>query len=427
MKCDVAVGMSQDQLNAAAAAVHEALYPRVFTGTHEAEYSGTTFTVHIDVQQPPQFDLSSSQPVEDVQRALSERMADTAAGGGLAAVDRAEIAAVVADACPSFAMQLPAVALSLSNGTTTKLQLALTAQCYIESGPTTISFVPFAVSAAPQPDPVTDYLVQHVVLPAVKQMLTQLLSGVQIPPIEVAGVPLSAPSVGLVAGRVVVATNVMDAGTPPPPQDGFPVPATPFFALLGPGLVQRLSEIAASSASNRFSDSDRGGDFAAGYEWSYGLSLTKPRAAIRGSGAELAFSLSGRVKAGVHVTILNVDVGFDAHAVPDPTTDARFSIEGDQLVLTAQSVHPFTIFVTPNTVPTWVFGWLITAIVNGVTATLSPLVTTFLKDIRLSSYRVPTYSISVEGTTLSLKPEGLRVDAVDGAIALMGSAKIIHG
>lgn len=428
MNSDIAVGMSGNQLNQTAAAVYKALYPNVFTGSHQADYQGLTFTVGIDVQQPPSFDLSVKQPAHEIARALSERAGERAeANDEPAEGSRDEIIAAVAASYPSFAMQLPAVALTLTNGTTTKLTLALTAQCYLENGPATISFVPYSVTAPDQTDPVTNYLVKHVVLPAIKDMLTQLLSGVTIPPIQVSGVPLTAPSVGIVNGYVIAAANMSGSSTPQPPDGSVPWPSTPFFALLGPGIIQKLGVIAASSSTNKFSDSGSGGNWWGGYEWDYGLSLTSPQASIQGGGVKFTFTLKGTVSAGVHVTGVSIDLGFDAHAAPDPSANAGFSVQGDQLVLTASSIDPFTIYVLPNSVPTWVLGWLITAIINGVTLTLTPLVTAFLKDIKLASYDVPTYSIAIDNTKLTLKPTNLSVGNFAGTIALTGGATITPG
>jgi len=428
MGFDVAVGMSGGQLNDASAAVYQALYPKVFTGKYQAEYSGMNFTIDVDVQAAPRFELSVPQPVADVARALSERFAaEPAAPAEPAEGDRDEIIAAVAQAFPSFAMTLPQVALTISNGLTSKLTLDLTAQCYVENGPTTISFVPYSVTAPDQPNPVTDYLVKHVVLPAVQAMLTKLFAGVTIPPIQVQGIPLSSPSVGIARDHVIAAVNLAAYGTPPPPDPAFPWPDSRFFALLGPNVIQQLAVIAAASSTNRFSDGGSGGDWWAGYRWNYGLSLTNPRASIQGGGVRFDFTLRGTVSAGVHVTVLSIDLGFDAFAEPDPSANASFSVSGSQLILTAQSVAPFTIFVIPNSVPTWVLGWLITAIINGVTVTLTPLISTFLKNIRLASYDVPTYTVDVEGTRLKLTPVNLAVGSVAGTIALTGSATIGPG
>jgi hypothetical protein len=425
MSFDIAVGMSGGQLNAAAAAVYADVYPAVFTGSYPAQYMGTTFTVGIDVRAAPQFNLGASQPVEAVASALAARLADDPRAA--APPSAQEIIAAVAATYPTFEIILPTVGLTLSNGTPVKLTLALTAQCYLENGPSTISFVPYAVSAAQQQDPVTNYLVQHVVLPNVLTMLTQLLSGVTIPPIQVSGIQLSQPSVGIAGDYVIAAANLASSGTPPPPDGSFPWPGTPFFALLGPGLVQQLGVIAAASASNKFSDSGSGGDFWGGYEWGYGLSLTSPSATIQGDGIRFAFTLRGTVSAGFHVIGVPIDLGFDAYATPDPAASAAFSVEGDQLVLTAQSVAPFSIFVIPNSVPTWVLGWLVTAVVNAVTVTLTPLVTAFLRNIRLDSYAIPTYTVSVAGKSLRLVPTNLSVGNVAGTIGLTGSATITPG
>jgi hypothetical protein len=433
MSFDIAVGMSGAQLNAAAAALYADVYPALFTGTYEAQYHYTDFCVAVDVQAAPQFNLSAAQPVEAVASALAARLASEPHGAdgvpeGLAGETSAQqIIATVAATYPTFEIILPAVALTLSNGTSVKLTLALTAQCYLDNGPDTISFVPYAVTAAQQQDPVTDYLVQHVVLPNVLTMLTRLMSGVTIPPIQVTGIPLSQPSVGIAGDYVIAAANKVASGTPPPPDESFPWPDTPFFALLGPNLVRQLGVIAAAAATNRFSDSGSGGDFWGGYEWGYGLSLTSPSATIAGDGIRFAFALRGTVSAGFHVTWISIDLGFDAYAQPDPSANAVFSVQDDQLVLTAQSVDPFTIFVVPNSVPTWVLGWLVAAVINGVTVTLTPLVTAFLRDIRLDSYEIPVYSISVAGKSLRLVPTDLSVRNVAGTIGLTGTATITPG
>lgn len=432
MSFDIAVGMSGDQLNVTSAAVYQAVYPALFTGTYQAEYGGLKFTVGVDVQAAPHFDLGASQPAHAVARALTERIeampeAKTGPEGGEAGEGRAsreEIIAAIAETYPSFEILLPTVALTFSNGVTSHLTLSLTAYCYLENGPTTISFVPYQVTAPQQQDPVNNYLVQHVVVPNIKAMLTQVLSGVTIPPIVVADIPLTSPSVGIAGNYVIAAANMASSGTPPPPDGSFPWPQTPFFALLGPNLIQQLSVIAASSATNRFSDSGSGGDFWGGYHWDYGLSLTSPSATIQGNGVTFAFTLRGTVSAGVHVTVLSIDLGFDAFAAPNPSADAAFFVDGDQLVLVARSVAPFTIFVIPNSVPTWVLGWLITAIINGVTLTLTPLITRFLRDIRLDSYAVPTYSVSLAGKHLTLTPTNLTVSNAGGMIALIGDATV---
>jgi hypothetical protein len=393
MSFDVAVGMSGAELNTAAAAVYHALYPKVFTGSQKFDYQNIRYTVGIDVKAPPQLDLST-------------------------ATDQA------------FTLSLPTAALSMSNGASTTLELELDARCQVVSEAGKLSFVPRDVTATlkqPNPSPVTKYFVDNYVVPAVKDMLTKLFSGITIPPIQVENIPLSAPSVGVVNGYVIATVNLAASGPPPPPDRSFPWPNAPFFALLGPNLIQQLAVIAASSATNRFSDSGSGGDHWAGYNWSYSLSLTNPHASIQGAGVRLSFTLQGGVSAGVEVVYIPISLGFDAHAAPDPGASAVLSIQGNQLVLVVTSVAAFTIYVIPGTVPTWIVGWTITAIINAVTLSLTPVITTFLRNIRLDSYQIPTYSVSVEGTTLTLTPANLTTTTAGGLIALTGNAVITSG
>src|SRR5262249_22130187 len=161
--------------------VYQALYPNVFTGTQQATYNGISFTVGFDVQAPPQFNLSPGATGTALTEALSAAFAERVSAP--AAIENADVISAVADALPTFTVTLPTVLLKLTNGVTTNLTLALTVQCAIQNNGNTISFVPLSVSAPQQSDPVTNYLVQNVVLPAIKNMMAQLLSGITIPPI----------------------------------------------------------------------------------------------------------------------------------------------------------------------------------------------------------------------------------------------------
>ncbi|HET7505706.1 MAG TPA: hypothetical protein VFK02_32020 [Kofleriaceae bacterium] len=429
MTFDVAVGVTGAQLNVASQALYQALYPRVFTGSQQVTYQGLSFTVEFDVQAAPQFDLSGAATTKpaDTAALLGAELAAQRPSVGEPPEDVHALLAAVAPALPTFSVQLPGVAMKLSSGTTTSLTLPLTVQCGIANSGSTISFLPYAVTAPQQSDPVTNYLVQSIVLPAVKGMMQQLLAGITIPPISVPGVALSAPSLGIVQGAVIAAVNLASSGTPPPPDGSITWPTTPFFTLLGPRVIQQLVVNAMASTTNRFSDSGSGGDFWGGYRWSYGLSLTSPQTSIQGTSIAMSFTLQGGVSAGVHVTWLSVDLGFDAYARPNPSLVAGASIRGGQLVLTTQSVAPFTIFVVPNSVPSWVLGWIIAAIINAVVTSLTPLVTVFLKDIDIESFSIPTYSVAVGDTRLTLTPSDLSIQNVAEMLALTGTATISQG
>jgi hypothetical protein len=391
MAFDLAVGMSGDQMNAAAATVYQTLRGKnqVFTGSLPGNYQGEPYTIDYDVQAPPAFDLGTATP-------------------------------------QAFALTLPKVALTLTHKETkAQLTLAFTVACQVLNQAGKVSFVPQSVSTPEQPDPVNDWLVQHVVVPAIKTMMTTLLAGVQIPSIQVAGINLTPASVGIVRGYVIAAVNVAKdgAGPPPPPDSSFAWPATPFFALLGNGLVQQLAAIAASSSANQFSGHPSSGDHWAGHELDYSFTLANPRAQIQGTGLKFQFGMSGSIDAIIWFIQIRTDYAFNGTASPDPGVSTDITVENNQLVVKAKTVDDFTMQVTPANAGAWllvIFMPLISIMVLAIPA----MVKSFMQGLQLGSYQIPTYSLVVGSTTLTLTPTDLSVSNVGGMIALTGSAQV---
>lgn len=422
MGFDVAVGMSGDQLTAASQAVYTKLYPNVFTGTQTQSYQGISYTVKWDVQQAPVFILSIPGDREALIDALRVPPEGTPPN---AAPELAEAARGLAAQTPSFTLSLPAVAITLSNGVTTTLTLPFVASCSINVSGNAISFTPYAVATQQQSDPVQNYLVQNIVVPAVSSLLTSVLSGITIPPIEIAGTPLSTPAVAVAGNAFVAVANLAQSGTPPPPDSSFPWPSAPFFALLGPNVVQALTANLMQSATNRFSDGGSGGDWWAGYYWKYGLSLVNPATAIQGTSIVMSFSLGGGIGAGVNVLGADIGLGFNASAAPNPSLTAGTAIQNDSLVISTQSVNAFAIIVTPSGgIPGWVLGWLVAAIITGVVSSVTPLITRFLGGINLTSYALPSYGISVAGVSLSFTPSNPQLGNVAGYLAITGTISV---
>lgn len=421
MNFDVALGVNQAELNTASQSFYTALYPTLFSGTTQATYGGESFTVSYDVKAAPVFDLSA--PADGT--ALAEHLRRSMVGkpGDPGEIESA--LSSLADAVPSFSIAFPTTELTLTGSSTTSLDLALTASCAIRLSGSTLTFSPVQVTAPTQSDPVTDWLVQNVVVPQILTLLQTLMSGITIPPIAVSGIALSIPSFGIVDRAVIACANV-GGGTPPPPDGTTAWPESPFFAMLGPNVIQALVAQEMASASNRFSNSGSGGDSWAGYDWSYGLQLANPQIGIQDDGSiTMTFGLSGGVSGSVEVIYVSLGLDFDANATPDPGVTAGLQVNGSQIDIVTEQVSPFVIIVTPGgSVPDWVLGWLVSAIVTGVTASVTPLITQFLGGIRIDSLQVPTYSISVEGTQLTLVPTGLQVGGSAGYLTLAGNLAV---
>ena len=422
MSFDLAIGVNGAELNTASPAIYTKLYPKVFTGSQKSSYLGIDYTVGWDVKVAPTFDLSAPSSDEFLINQLRDRALTDALDTKL---QEAPNLSAVASAIPTFTVHFSEVDISIQGGVTVNLKLDFTANCSVQITGNILSFDVNSVTVAQQSDPVQNYLVQHIVAPQIQSILQDLFKGITIPPISVEGIDLSVPSVGIVNNSVIAAVNLLASGTPPPPDSSTPWPASPFFALLGNNVVQKVMENALASATNNFSNHGSGGDHWAGYHWSYGLSLRSPQTSISGTSIDLKVSLGGEVSGGVEVVYVPLTLGLKAGTIPSPIeASLGIKISGTSAEIVMQDVHTFTIYVTPNSVPGWVLGWLVTAIVNGIVLSITPIVTSFLKNINVQGFDIPTYSISVSGESLTLTPGGLQMSNVAGYLAAEGHITI---
>lgn len=386
---DLAVGISGAELNAASQTVYNALYPNLFTGSTTASYQGASYTVTWNVQAAPQFDLAPGPT--------------------------------------SFSVTFSTVAMTFQTGTgpATPLTLGFTADCSVNITGDTLTFSVSQVTAPTQSNPVDNYLVQNVVVPAIQALAQQLLSAITIPALQVDGVSLTSPAAGLVGGSLIATANVTTSGPPAPPDDTTPWPSSSFFALLGPNLVQALAGVALSSSANQFSGSGSGGDSWAGYNWSYSAAFADPQTSIQGSSVAMSFDVTGSVSGGVTIVYIPLDIGFDLSVSPNPSIVCGIEVQGSQAALVVQSVSSFTVSVTPTgSLPSWVLGWLIAAIVDIVIDSLAPSLTGFLDGLQIDSFSIPTFSLSAEGTQFTLTPTSLTAGNTAGYLALTGDISI---
>ncbi|MCR9255492.1 MAG: hypothetical protein NXI16_05290 [Alphaproteobacteria bacterium] len=431
MSFDIALGINQAQLDAGSKAVYAAIYPGPFKGTQDSSYKSVDYTVAWDVKAAPTFDLSKPASADAVTDLLTDRLNDSLAMPMSAddpkAVELKRAIPLLAAETPSFTVSFSEVDITLSSkgAPTTTLKLPFSAQCTAEISGDKLTFTVMSVSAAPQQDPVQQYLVTHVVDPALKTALQSIFSSTDLPPISVGSVSIATPSVGIVNDSVILASNLAAAGTPPPPDGTFPWPSDNFFALLGPNMIQAQVEVALASATNKFSDHGSGGDDWAGYHWGYGLSLTNPHTSIQGTDVAGTFTLNGDVSAGVKIVFVPIGLGFNAHATPDPSVVIDLQISGSKVNLVTASVNPFTIVVSPTgSIPAKVVGWLISAIIDGVVTSLTPLVTGFLKGINVDSFDIPTATVSIDGKNITMTPTGLGKTNVGGYLGVVGNVTI---
>lgn len=416
---DAAIALDQPTLNQAAASIYQQLYPAEFTGSQAVNQLGIQ-TVSWDVTQAPAFNLS---PPAQQRAAATVAAALWRKGAALGLLAAEELPPLVAANLPTFAMEFPAVAMTLVPTTGASYQLALTgvtASCSLQVSGNTISFVPQQLSADPLPNSTDQFFVTSVILPMLLGSLTSLLAGLTIPPFNLQGIALSSPAISILDGYLVAAVNLASSGPPAPVADPAWTPAG--FSLL---VSQNLLQASAASQGKSFAGQGSKGSHWAGIYWQYALNVTNPQVAIMGTDLQLSFGLTGSVSATAYLLHVPIGIGFAAQAVPTPAAVCQVLPAGSTLEIVTSKVSPFTVLVTPaGNIPDKIAGWMVEAVVAGVVAAVTPLITQFLGGIRFTSLSLPTYSDTVGSTMLTFTPANLSVYNIDGYLGFGGSLAV---
>lgn len=384
---DVAVGMSQGQLDAVSAALFQQV-PSLFTGTQQTEVAGIPVTATWTIEKPAMFDLSSSSS-------------------------------------SGFAFTYPAVEVVLTTegvAESTVVTTQLTASAKVVASGATLALEVTGVSAPPQRDGTTDHMVRDVVLPAVQRSADEIFGAVTIPPIELPGVKLTAPVPVIQSGALIAVANLAERGPPAVPQS-FAWPVEPFFVLLSGATMQALANSGARPLELR--RSTRTGEDWFGEKVSIDMTTEPVQLTIEGAQLSFRTQLSGGVRATVRAFHLEIPMGIDVYAEPRLSGTLSLVPQGNQLVVSSSHVDNFKIFVKPaGSVPERITGAMVAAITDLVLAIAQPGVEGYLHALEFPSYSIPVYHVQVSGVTVTATPVDLIVSGLQGMLAVTGQVQI---
>lgn len=426
MSWDVCVGLSEEALDAAASSVYTSLYPRVFRNSDQIEWRGGTVRVDWDVKAAPRFDLTSStDAVPMIEESLRERAVAESGGERLADV-RLEVVAALAASAPNFRLRFANVIVTLTAETSPPpFTLDLTAWCHIETRQMTLVLVADKVTAAEQADPLTDWVVQKLLVPRITTMAREICAGIVIPPIQTP-VPLSPPAAAVVGRRLVAVANLAWRGTPQPPSSAEGLPSSKFFATLGRGAMQAFAELTLRAVQQTFNGGDSGGDWWAGWRWNFAVGIGQPSVTLDKTDVVITFSLNGSAWAGVTLLGIETGIGYVAQAGPNPSVRLATSIAGGTLRAVTSDVPPFAVLVIPTgPISILIPREILTLIASGIVSLASLLITQTLRGIEIVSYELPTYTLGLQGVSLRARPKlPLAIKPAADALALEGELEI---
>ncbi|MEM7526803.1 MAG: hypothetical protein AAF416_03885 [Pseudomonadota bacterium] len=426
---DVCVSLSEQALNSATAAIYERLHKagKVFVGSGKVTKDGITIDVSYDISVTPCFELNPPPAAALADALLTALPAQTTLSAGFAAEEtRAAAEATVAEA-PTLLMKFPTIAFQFKDpesGDKVELDTPVTLYCSLttEAGHTTFSVL--KATAPEQPSVGAEFIVQNFLLPTVEEKADDLFRGLKIPPLDFPGVPLSAPVVAVVGGRIYAAMMLRGHGTPSIPDGGIAGLKSDFFLLAGQRVLQASASYAIAK-SPLLDKKDSKGSKAFNAHYHVKAELVHPKVAVAGSDLDVGFHFQASIDAGVHVFFVPIGIGYRGDSVPEPSAICALQPRGTNIHVVEKSLKAFTIVVKPTgSVPTKVLSWMLEFIVQGIVGVVTPFVTAFLKGIDFTSIKIPSIGESIEGEEFSFTPTGLRVSNVGGRIALAGKLDV---
>lgn len=433
MNFDVAVGASQDQLNAVAAVLYKQLYPDLFTGS--IPVPDLNLTVAYDVQEPPTIDLTA--PGQDERAALTRRAheeAAKAAGEALSAQLRSVLSALM-DSTVLFSVTAPKVHVTLtaSGDKKTELTIAATAigQATIDPSTGSVRLTALQVEVPQWTDKTVQWVLENVIAPEVQKVLNGYLAGITLPPLTIAGVELSSPIVVVQDAMLIALTTLQRSGPPSPPPSGSSWPRANFFALLDTAVVDAAAAYQLAQLNPEFDKSGSASWTVFSVSWGAKLTLANPRIDV-GAGFGLQLQLQGGVNAGLSAKLVvwnpsvNFGVGFSTNPDPGGTVDLAVD-PSNQIVLRIQDVRSFGIQINIPGLPSWAndaIGWVTGVITDGLTSALIPAVNAFIQGLSFGVFTIPTIPVNVGPVHVKVQPTGISVGNFTGMVAATGSLQV---
>jgi hypothetical protein len=424
---DVAAAISQDEITSASQELYKVLYPRIFTGDfpYTDNNLNINLTVHWDVQSAPVIDLTPSPAARIALVNLLTAMESVGTNAGFSIHN---LRNSIVDMIPNFSTHLPKVVLTIKTPgeRDASLTLDLTAYCYAQYANGKISLYPTQIIAAQQADPLYDILVQKLLVPEIKKLLTDHLTNLTLPAIKIEGIELSAAAIAIENGHLVASANLAAKGTPPSPA-GTLWTNSGLTVLLGQDALQTAVALGISRVSGLFRDSGSQESLGFGYYWSYSGSFGTPQVQLHPNDAEIDITLpiNMKVEAGAIAFGQHIGVAFNAITKPDPTVTCSFAASGQQVQITIEKLNNFVVLVEPTgSIPQEVLGWMITGIVNAITVSASAILSAAIMKFKLPPITLPTFKPTIDNITFAITPQSVMITKLNDMIAVGGHMEI---
>lgn len=420
---DLAVGMDSSSMDKASQVVYQKLYPTLFTGSQNVNYSGVDFSVSWDVQSSPTFILSPPSNSEVLLRAHLLHWQNS-----LPVTKDAVTQALLTELQNNvLQMSMDNVVITLKSNVSSGTDLAkLVIYVQANAAGGTMTLVPLkAVGTVSNPS--DEWFLNNVILPEAMKMAASLLQGIQLPPLQFSGVSLTAPDLIVTENHVIALANLLGQSVPQPP---FSItwPTSPFFALMSEVAKVQVARQAVQGLVGKSFGHQGSVDIGLGEAYYTAQAMISHIDIGDGGGADVSFAgvIQGNVAVGIKVGCVKFGLNYNLYAKPNPAGIISLSISGDKtLRATTSRLNTFVLVLEPTGNPVeWILSALTDPLLQTVTAVFSPLISSAFNGIAFDVYTVPSIPINIEGLSFTVVPQQVSLSSFAGLLALNGTVNV---
>ncbi len=431
---DVAVGMRRDVMDRAIDKLYKQLYPKYFKGDADA---GSGRQVFYDVKSAPTLDFLATA---GTAAAVREELAKIPKPAG-APANEAHLLEAPPMSLQAFGAALDAksvkvrfdkidITIKSSKGeakTTAAAIVTIGFEIeYPERQPARVKFV-VRDAKATTPNPDDQYILNTVVIPAMKKLAGQVMSAIQLPPmISIAGIQFDLPEPRIIGDYFVILAKLLSRHFPLGLDAPIPGGNPEAFLVLSPQMMQiafdtatrGLTHVEQASGSKDLTIST------AYYEAKVVVSDIKGVA----TGAEFPLSakVEGSAKGWITTFLGDPTAYFGARPIPSPVVGrVALGVEGNKINARISSVNTFSIDIYPT-------GGAISDVIDFVLSPLKgfatlfmPRLVNYLKGVKFDVLTVPDLPLAYDGIGVTIRPKDLRLASAGQHLNLTGGVTLL--
>lgn len=429
---DIAVGIDEGTINQALEAIYTSAYPmkpNLFTNAEKID--AIELQIEWDVQQAPSVSLN---PPANAGKLISKLHSEDDIKVKALELSMKELDVLAATvSVASFAMRFPKVSVTLKTGDkqpqSVPLSVDLVGRAEVNDN-STVSLVPITAEIKlTKEEPTLQGILDNVLVPILIRQVKSLLGSIYIPQLPIPGIALSAPVVFTEGGCLITLANMISQAPPTVPPPGTPWPKAATFVIAGNNLKSAVVNLGLSqipipgNLPNQNYSIDLG---VTTFKATAGLRLQTPKVSIKGNNIQFEAEAIGNAGAKFTTFIKDIGVGFKLYAEPNPLVSLVVDVTAhNDIVITFKKVNTFVILAHPDSDPFhWVTGLALTPFVNWLGVTFVPLITTYVRNIRIPVFSLPDIPIHAAGVNINIHPKGLTIGDFNGKTLISGALEV---